>query len=309
VVFVNSQMENIPILEVKSLSKKFKDFQAVNNLSFTVNTGDVYGFLGPNGAGKSTTIRMILSLIYPSNGDVFLFGNSIKTHRASIMKKVGAIVERPDFYGSLSAKKNLEILAKMQMEEVSKNRISETLEWVGLLDRADSKVKTFSQGMKQRLGIAQALIHNPELIILDEPTNGLDPHGMKDIREMIISLNKDYNKTIFLSSHILSEVEILANRMIIINKGEKLVEGNVNEILLSGKQNLTVEVVDVNSAISLINKSEYQQNFKSIEKNKIFLSLERNKVPELNKFLVQNNIDILSITPTRTLEEFFLSLT
>jgi ABC-2 type transport system ATP-binding protein len=302
-------MENIPILEVKNLSKKFKDFQAVNNLSFTVNKGDVYGFLGPNGAGKSTTIRMILSLIYPSNGDVFLFGNSIKTHRASIMKKVGAIVERPDFYGSLSAKKNLEILAKMQMEEISKNRISETLEWVGLLDRADSKVKTFSQGMKQRLGIAQALIHNPELIILDEPTNGLDPHGMKDIREMIISLNKDYNKTIFLSSHILSEVEILANRMIIINKGEKLVEGNVNEILLSGKQNLTVEVVDVNSAISLITKSEYQQNFKSIEKNKIFLSLERNKVPELNKFLVQNNIDILSITPTRTLEEFFLSLT
>jgi len=302
-------MENIPILEVKNLSKKFKDFQAVNNLSFTVNKGDVYGFLGPNGAGKSTTIRMILSLIYPSNGDVFLFGNSIKTHRASIMKKVGAIVERPDFYGSLSAKKNLEILAKMQMEEISKNRISETLEWVGLLDRADSKVKTFSQGMKQRLGIAQALIHNPELIILDEPTNGLDPHGMKDIREMIISLNKDYNKTIFLSSHILSEVEILANRMIIINKGEKLVEGNVNEILLSGKQNLTVEVVDVNSAISLITKSEYQQNFKSIEKNKIFLSLERNKVPELNKFLVLNNIDILSITPTRTLEEFFLSLT
>jgi ABC-2 type transport system ATP-binding protein len=302
-------MENIPILEVKNLSKKFKDFQAVNNLSFTVNKGDVYGFLGPNGAGKSTTIRMILSLIYPSNGDVFLFGNSIKTHRASIMKKVGAIVERPDFYGSLSAKKNLEILAKMQMEEVSKNRISETLEWVGLLDRADSKVKTFSQGMKQRLGIAQALIHNPELIILDEPTNGLDPHGMKDIREMIISLNKDYNKTIFLSSHILSEVEILANRMIIINKGEKLVEGNVNEILLSGKQNLTVEVVDVNSAITLITKSEYQQNFKSIEKNKIFFSLERNKVPELNKFLVQNNTDILSITPTRTLEEFFLSLT
>jgi ABC-2 type transport system ATP-binding protein len=302
-------MENIPILEVKNLSKKFKDFQAVNNLSFTVNKGDVYGFLGPNGAGKSTTIRMILSLIYPSNGDVFLFGNSIKTHRASIMKKVGAIVERPDFYGSLSAKKNLEILAKMQMEEISKNRISETLEWVGLLDRADSKVKTFSQGMKQRLGIAQALIHNPELIILDEPTNGLDPHGMKDIREMIISLNKDYNKTIFLSSHILSEVEILANRMIIINKGEKLVEGNVNEILLSGKQNLTVEVVDVNSAISLITKSEYQQNFKSIEKNKIFLSLERNKVPELNKFLVLKNIDILSITPTRTLEEFFLSLT
>ena len=302
-------MENIPILEVKSLSKKFKDFQAVNNLSFTVNTGDVYGFLGPNGAGKSTTIRMILSLIYPSNGDVFLFGNSIKTHRASIMKKVGAIVERPDFYGSLSAKKNLEILSKMQMEEVSKNRISETLEWVGLLDRADSKVKTFSQGMKQRLGIAQALIHNPELIILDEPTNGLDPHGMKDIREMIISLNKDYNKTIFLSSHILSEVEILAHRMIIINKGEKLVEGNVNEILLSGKQNLTVEVVDVNSALSIINGSEYQQNFKSIEKNKIFLSLQRNKVPELNKFLVQNNVNILSITPTRTLEEFFLSLT
>jgi ABC-type multidrug transport system ATPase subunit len=302
-------MENTPILEVKNLSKNFKDFKAVNNLSFTVNKGDVYGFLGPNGAGKSTSIRMILSLIYPSSGDVFLFGNSIKTHRASIMRNVGAIVERPDFYGSLSAKKNLEILAKMQMEEISKNRISEILDWVGLLDRAESKVKTFSQGMKQRLGIAQALVHNPELIILDEPTNGLDPHGMKDIREMIISLNKDHNKTVFLSSHILSEVEILANRMIIINKGEKLVEGDVNEILMTGKQNLTVEFQEIESALTLINNSVYKQNFKSVEKNKIFFSLERTRIPELNKFLVQNNVDVLSITPTRTLEEFFLSLT
>jgi len=308
-MFDTPQMENVPILEVKNLSKNFKDFTAVNNLSFTVNKGDVYGFLGPNGAGKSTSIRMILSLIYPTSGTILLFGNSIKTHRASIMKKVGAIVERPDFYGSLSAQKNLEILAKMQMEEVSKNRISETLDWVGLLDRADSKVKTFSQGMKQRLGIAQALIHNPELIILDEPTNGLDPHGMKDIREMIISLNKDHNKTIFLSSHILSEVEILANRMIIINKGEKLVEGDVNEILLSGKQNLTVEFQNVDIALTLINNSKYKQNFKSVEKNKIFFSIERNNIPELNRFLVQNNIDVLAITPTRTLEEFFLSLT
>ena len=308
-MFVNSQMENTPILEVKNLSKNFKDFKAVNNLSFTVNKGDVYGFLGPNGAGKSTSIRMILSLIYPTSGDVILFGNSIKTHRDSIMKNIGAIVERPDFYGSLSAKKNIEILAKMQMERVSNNRISEILEWVGLLDRAESKVKTFSQGMKQRLGIAQALIHNPELIILDEPTNGLDPHGMKDIREMIISLNKDHNKTIFLSSHILSEVEILANRMIIINKGEKLVEGDVNEILLSGKQNLTVEFHNIDTAFLLINNSVYKQNLKSVEKNKIYFSIERNKIPELNKFLVQNNIDVLAITPTRTLEEFFLSLT
>lgn len=302
-------MEDQKILEVRNLNKAYNKFIAVNDLSFTVNKGDIYGFLGPNGAGKSTTIRMILSLIYPDKGDIFLFGNSIKSNRSTIMKNVGAIVEKPDFYTSLTARQNLELLCKMQMMEVPKNRTMEVLEWVGLNERADSKVKTFSQGMKQRLGIAQALMHNPELIILDEPTNGLDPQGMRDIREMILSLNKDHNKTVFLSSHILSEVEILANRMLIINNGTKLIEGEVSTILNTGNQSISIELDKPESAIEIIENSEFKNNLTSIENGKFHFTIEKKKIPQLNKYLVTHNIGVISISTIRTLEEYFLSLT
>ncbi|MGE5436675.1 MAG: ABC transporter ATP-binding protein, partial [Syntrophothermus sp.] len=209
-----------PIIEVKGLNKKFKSLHAVNNLDLTVYRGDVFGFLGPNGAGKSTTIRMLLTLISPNSGNIKIFGKELKKNRLEILTNIGAIVEKPDFYGYLSAYKNLEILGKISGREISKNRIMEVLELVGLEKRFKSKVKTYSHGMKQRLGLAQALLHNPDLIILDEPTTGLDPQGMKEIRDLIINLSKEQNKTIFLSSHILYEVELVASRMVIINKGQ-----------------------------------------------------------------------------------------
>ena len=177
-------MNGDKIIEVNSLTKDFKNLRAVNNLNLNVFEGDVFGFLGPNGAGKSTTIRMLLSLIKPSNGTIKIFNQSLKEGRKEILTRVGAIVEKPDFYGYLSAYKNLEILGKISGKEISKKRIMEVLEIVGLSKRFKSKVKTFSHGMKQRLGLGQALLHNPDLIILDEPTTGLDPQGMKEIRDL-----------------------------------------------------------------------------------------------------------------------------
>lgn len=224
-------MDSDKVIEIVNLSKHFRDLKAVNNLNLNVYKGDVFGFLGPNGAGKSTTIRMLVSLITPSEGSIKVFGNTLRHHRKEILGKIGAIVEKPDFYGYLSAYKNLEILGKISGKEIGKNRIMEVLELVGLEKRFKSKVKTYSHGMKQRLGLAQALLHDPELIILDEPTTGLDPQGMKEIRDLIIYLSKEKQKTIFLSSHVLYEVELVANRMIIIDKGSAKVEGYVEELL------------------------------------------------------------------------------
>lgn len=200
-------MDRNSIIEIRSLCKSFGQFKAVYNLDLTVNKGDIYGFLGPNGAGKSTTIRMLMSLITPTSGSISVFGKPLTTHRNHILAGIGAIVEKPDFYLYLTAEENLRILGKLNSIDLSSKQIHRSLDQVGLLDRANSKVKTFSYGMKQRLGIAQALLHDPELIVLDEPTNGLDPVGVKEIRELILKLRTEQQKTIFLSSHILPEVE------------------------------------------------------------------------------------------------------
>lgn len=297
------------IIEVNSLSKVFKELKAVNNLSLNVYKGDVFGFLGPNGAGKSTTIRMLLSLIKPTEGSIKLFGKSLKENRIEILKSVGAIVEKPDFYGYLSAYKNLEILGKLSGKEISKNRIMEVLELVGLSKRYKSKVKTFSHGMKQRLGIGQALLHDPELIILDEPTTGLDPQGMKEIRDLIIHLSKDKNKTIFLSSHILYEVELVANRMIIINKGTAKVEGKVQDLINAKKLKVTFEVDDEEKTKEIIAHSTWGSKLDTIAKNVFIFLLDNNEISSLNKYLVENGIAVNAVIPTRSLEDYFLKIT
>lgn len=302
-------MDNEKIIEVNSLTKEFKDLKAVNCLNLNVYKGDVFGFLGPNGAGKSTTIRMLLSLIKPTEGTIKLFGKSLKEKRIEILKSVGAIVEKPDFYGYLSAYKNLEILGKISGMEISKKRIMEVLELVGLSSRYKSKVKTFSHGMKQRLGIGQALLHNPELIILDEPTTGLDPQGMKEIRDLIIHLSKDQNKTIFLSSHILYEVELVANRMIIINKGKTKVEGEVKNLLNAKKLKVTFEVDDEEKTKLLVAHSVWGAKLETNAKNVFIFSLENSEIAELNKFMVQNEIMVNAVIPTRSLEDYFLKIT
>jgi ABC-type multidrug transport system ATPase subunit len=192
------------IIQVSHLTKDFKDVKAVNDLSFTVGAGQVYGFLGQNGAGKSTTIRMLLTLIKPSAGEIRIFGMDLRQHRREILRQVGAIIERPDLYKYLTALENLRIFAAMSGVKVTEKKLMDQLAMVGLAERAHSKVKTYSQGMKQRLGIATALAHDPRLIILDEPTNGLDPQGIADVRNLILFLSREMNKTLLISSHLLS---------------------------------------------------------------------------------------------------------
>ena len=302
-------MNGDKIIEINSLTKDFKDLRAVNSLNLNVFEGDVFGFLGPNGAGKSTTIRMLLSLIKPKEGSIKLFGKTLEKNRIEILKRIGAIVEKPDFYGYLSAYKNLEILGKISGKEISKNRIMEVLELVGLSKRYKSKVKTFSHGMKQRLGLGQALLHNPDLIILDEPTTGLDPQGMKEIRDLILHLSKEEKKTIFLSSHILHEVELVANRMIIINKGTTKVEGYVQDLLNAKKLKVSFEVNDEEKTLNLLNQSQWKNKLESHAKSIFMFSLENNEIADLNKYLVENGIAVSAVVPTRSLEDYFLKIT
>ena len=302
-------MQPIPIIEIKDLSKSFGSFKAVDNLSLTVNQGDIYGFLGPNGAGKSTTIRMMMSLIQPSSGYINIFGMPLSQHRSSIARRIGAIVEKPDFYLYLTAAKNLEILGKLSGANVSKKSIDAILDTVGLLDRASSKVKTFSYGMKQRLGIAQALLHNPDLIVLDEPTNGLDPVGVKEIRELILSLSREQNKTIFLSSHILSEVEIIATNMVIINKGCTIVEGNVQELLNKGLLKVNFMIDKPKQALECLNTSRFNSSNIVITDTAITIETEQSFISDINSLLVENDIKVEGIQSTRSLEEYFLSIT
>lgn len=302
-------LDNEKIIEVHGLTKKFKDITAVNNLELNVYRGDVFGFLGPNGAGKSTTIRMLLSLIQPDEGTIKIFGKDLRKDRSNILKHIGAIVEKPDFYLYLTAIKNLEILGRISGTDISKKRLMEILELVGLEKRYNSKVKTFSHGMKQRLGIAQALLHNPDLIILDEPTTGLDPQGIKEIRDLIIHLSKEEKKTIFLSSHILKEVQIIANRMIIINKGTTQIEGYVDELLASDKFSVSFEVNNTDAALELIKNTQWQKFYKEKLKSELVFEMLKEEIPQLNKFFVGNNIEINSVIPTRSLENYFLKIT
>jgi len=296
------------ILSVKHLSKRFKDLVAVDDLSFTVNEADVYGFLGQNGAGKSTTIRMLLSLVRPSSGEINIFGKNLFTHRSEILQQTGAIIEKPDLYKYLSAYQNLNLFAKMSGIKVTRQLLMEQLEMVGLAERAHSKVKTFSQGMKQRLGIAVALVHNPRLIILDEPTNGLDPQGIADIRNLILQLSKKMGKTVVVSSHLLSEIEIIANRILIINNGKKVVEGNAAELLDPAKTIVQLDTLDNNAAKIKLAQSKWA-SYIIPSGDIIKLQMNKSGIPELANDLSQMGIGILSIQPRHSLEDYFLSLT
>lgn len=296
------------MLEVKNLSKKFKGIQAVDNLSFTVNQGDVYGFLGQNGAGKSTTLRMLLTMIRPDAGEIIFFGKNLKKNRVEVLKQAGAVIERPDLYKYLSAYDNLFIFAKMSGVRISRKLIMDQLAMVGLEDRAFDKVKTFSQGMKQRLGIAVALIHDPKLIILDEPTNGLDPQGIADMRRLITSLSQEMGKTVIVSSHLLNEIEQVANRMIIIDKGKKVVEGVVAELLDPAKTMVHLETSDNLSTIKLLEETQWGESAK-ISGNHILINMDKTSIPLLVKTLTGMNVEILSLQPRHSLEDYFLSLT
>lgn len=294
------------IVELNKISKSFGAFHAVNELSLEVQRGDVFGFLGPNGAGKSTTMRMMLSLIEPTEGSIKIFGKELSKNRNEIMRRIGCIIEKPDFYLYMSAEKNLEIFCRLSGVTPSKNKVYEVLELVGLKGREKDKVKTYSHGMKQRLGIAQTLIHDPELIILDEPTTGLDPQGIIDIREMILRLKTEMGKTIILSSHILSEIELVANRMIIINKGKEIVQGEVATLLSSQNLVLTIEVEQ--DSIERLKELKIEK-LSGNENGKLLFNVSREEIPEIVSKLNSIGIKIFSVSYRRALEEYFLKLT
>jgi len=295
------------VLRTNGLSKKFGRRWAAKDLNLEVHRGDVFSFLGPNGAGKSTTIRMILTLLIPTAGSIEMFGMDLHKNRGAVLSRVCGIVEKPDFYLYLSAYKNLEILGSMT-RRIEKGEITEALEVVGLKARAFEKVKTFSHGMKQRLGIAQALLTGPDLIILDEPTAGLDPQGTKEVRELIRKLSRDREMTIFLSSHLLSEVELVATRMAVINRGELIAQGSVSELLGKEVTEYSIEVSPLDRAVGLIGKLPWVEVL-SAQNGKMEVHIEPGHSSELNRFLVTQHIEVSSFSPHRTLEDFFLKIT
>ncbi len=296
-----------PIVHIQQLSKHFGDFHAVKDVNITVNAGDVYGFLGPNGAGKSTTMRCMLSLIRPDHGKIEVFGKDIRQHRHAILARVGCLIEKPDFYKYLSAFKNLQLLSRISGKPSSSQEIHEMLDFVGLAGRENDRVGGFSHGMRQRLGIAQTLLHQPDLIVLDEPTTGLDPQGIIDMRNLILRLKNEQQKTIILSSHNLSEVELICNRMVIIHQGKSIVEGEVATLLNEDEQIVRIQT-DCNSMPLLMQILQQTHHPIPINESTVEVSLHKEQIPSLNAQLVAAGIPIFAIEAKRKLEDYFINL-
>lgn len=292
------------ILTVHQLTKKFGYITAVKDLSFSIEKGNVYGLLGPNGSGKSTTLGMVLNVVNPNAGSFSWFDGSMSTHDA--LKRVGAIIERPNFYPYMSAEKNLKLVCKIK--EVSTAKIQEKLELVGLWERRSSKFRTYSLGMKQRLAIASALLNDPEILILDEPTNGLDPQGIHQIRELIKRIATQ-GTTILLASHLLDEVEKVCSHVVILRKGEKLYSGKVDGMLASHGF-FQLNSTDQNALVRYL---EGHASFGKIEKNGVLITAylkEEMDAETLNKMLVKKGIFLSHLVKRKeSLEEQFLAIT
>ena len=299
-----------PILEVRNLTKIYNDVAVVNDLSFSVLPGDVYGFLGENGAGKSTTLRMALGLVMPTSGEVRIGGEKFSPARKDLLRRIGAVVERPDMYGYLSGWDNLRFFAALSAKKVSHEHLHDILELVGLTGHEKKKVKAYSQGMKQRLGIAIALAHDPDLLILDEPTNGLDPQGIAEMRSLILHLSRERGKTILVSSHLLVEIEQMATRMIIIHRGKKMVEGRTSD-LLAPAETVTEVLLDGPNEVLLgqIRASVWATYLDSADGDAIRFKMHPSQVPALTKWLVTSGASVRGVRSAHSLEEFFLSLT
>ncbi len=293
------------ILSLNNLDKKYGRIHAVNDLSFDIQKGNVYGILGPNGSGKSTTLGIILNVVNKTSGSFSWFDGRLSTHEA--LKKVGAIIERPNFYPYMSARQNLQLVCKIK--EISFDKIDEKLKAVNLFERRNSKFKTFSLGMKQRLAIASALLNDPEILILDEPTNGLDPQGIHEIRSIIKNIAAN-GTTILLASHLLDEVEKVCSHVVVIRNGIKLYSGRVDEMTSSFG---IIELITKSSNLELFKVLKDYDGIESTkeEDGKIFLKLNKDvSSDELNQFLMKHNI-VLShlVKKLPTLEQQFLTLT
>ncbi|PEB54354.1 bacitracin ABC transporter ATP-binding protein [Bacillus pseudomycoides] len=298
------------VLRTYGLTKKYKDVIAVDNVSMNIKKGEIYGFLGQNGAGKTTAMRMIVGLIKPSKGEIELFGERIKANGHSRpFERIGAMIETPGFYPNLTGEENLEIHRRL-MGFPDKSSVDTALAQVDLLEAKKRKVKTYSLGMKQRLGLARALLHEPELLLLDEPTNGLDPSGIKEVRKMILHLAKERGITVLISSHILSEIEQLAEKIGIIHKGKLLKELDSKTIRDMNKHYIEFQVINDKMAIHLLEKELNIRNYQVVEPGIIRIYENSHDSITINKMFIQNNIDVKKLNISKdTLEDFFIRLT
>lgn len=252
---------------------------------------------------------MLLGLIHPDQGEIFIKGEAFKRSRVHLLRHIGAIIERSDMYGYLSGWDNLRMMALLADNSIGSKRMYEVLELVGLKGREKDKVKAYSQGMKQRLGIAIALVHDPDLLILDEPTNGLDPQGIAEIRQLIIHLSSDLGKTVLVSSHLLYEVEQMATEMLIIHKGNKVIEGNVRELMDPGETLFDIRLRQDFDLQNDVRQSTWKQHLVSANDEKLTFKMHPERMPDLNRWLVQHNAAVIEIRSRHSLEDYFLSLT
>lgn len=296
-------MANI-VISTTAITKEFHGQTAVRNLSLEVQQGSIYAFLGPNGAGKSTTIRMLLGLLRPSRGDIALFGLDLQRHRGEVLARTGSLVETPSLYEHLSARENLEIPRRIL--DAPRSDIDRVLRIVGLEKASRNLVRTFSLGMKQRLGLAQAFLGQRELLILDEPTNGLDPAGIQEMRSLIRQLPAEYGVTVFLSSHLLTEVEQVATHVGMLSQGELVFQGSIGELERLRRARLRIGVSDIESALALLNR----QGWEARPEDGCILASDIHVAAAMNRALVEAGFAVHQLTvESASLEEVFLKMT
>ncbi|MDF2718327.1 MAG: bacitracin transporter ATP-binding protein [Paenibacillus sp.] len=297
------------LLKTNGLTKRYKSHTAVEGISISLKKGEIYGFLGQNGAGKTTTIRMIMGLIKPTSGQIELFGEKLESGRRPPFERIGSMIEIPGFYQNLTAAENLDIHRRM-MGMGNKETIEEALEQADLLEVRNKRVKSFSLGMKQRLGIARSLLHHPELLILDEPTNGLDPAGIKEVRQLIIELASKRNISVLVSSHILSEIQQMATVIGIIHNGRLVEEIEQQALQMKNRHCMEFKVSDDRGTAMLLEQKLGIRDYSVPEPGIVRVYERLSESAGINRMLVGNNIDVAEITMIReTLEDYFLSLT
>lgn len=293
------------VIETKNLTKKYGSSTVVDNINLHVPKGKIYGLLGRNGAGKTTTMKMMLKLIKVTKGNINLFGEDFRNN--NLYKKIGSIIETPGFYQNLTARDNLNILAKLH-GNISKKEVQEALEVVGLHTEEKKNFSNFSLGMKQRLGIAAAIMHNPELLILDEPINGLDPIGISEIRSFLLRLSHEKGVTIFISSHVLSEIEQIADVIGVMNNGKLVEEVNILELQDKLKRYIEITVSDTKLAEKVLKYNFSIKNYSIID-NTIYIYDSNKSISDINRSLVQNDISVTKLNPCKeTLEAYFENL-
>lgn len=301
-------METRFILEIENLHKSYGPKKVIDNVNLTVSRGDVLGFIGPNGAGKTTTIRLILGLIYPDQGSIKIGGYNIGKDFNKAISQVGAMVEMPKFYPFLTGYQNLALTANLH-PHIPQSKIRDILGMAGLAETAGNLVRTYSQGMKQRLGIARAIVNNPRIVFLDEPMNGLDPQGMLDVKELISQLSLQQRITFFITSHLLQEVENVCSKVAILQEGKLLAQGPIDELLMRKSEVVEITTAKTAKALASLEKIHYVKSRYSIE-DKLYVEIEKGFSGQLNSYLVGLGIDVKYMVPKKqTLENYFINLT